>query len=163
MWWMWWMWWAAERGSAVQDGQGSWLVAQGGQGSQDWDGAGVVLSRKVVGCRLGVTDERITPELFLVWLRCSAVPTRQSRASRKAGRPGPGQGIPRYVQERPSRSRSVWVPRPRLSVVQAMGGWEDGMSELAGGREAGRWTLDAGGVCPWLRSARCAPGGNCRR
>lgn len=86
------------------------------------------------GLQVGRTDERITPELFLLWPRCSAAPTRQSLASRKAGRPGPGLGI---------------GPRPGLGL-----GFPSQGCRPAGERAG--WAMEVGrmGCRSWLEAGR---------
>lgn len=101
------------------------------------------------GLQGGRTDERITPELSPVvpWIRGS-VETKSSRlAGRKAGRSGPGLG-PRPGLGLP-RSVSSQGGRPAGSGM-GVGGWEIGMSELAGGRR-----LDAGSWRGLLSLVRC--------
>lgn len=103
------------------------------------------------GLQGGRTDERITPELSPVapWLRASVETKSTNQAGWQAGRlVGQAQ-----VQVRIHVQVSVCPGRSQAKAVvqlgagwEGVGGWEIGMSELAGGQEAG-WTLAAGGVC----------------
>lgn len=111
------------------------------------------------GLQGGRTDERITPELSPVapWLRASVETKSTNQAGWQAGRlVGQAQ-----VQVRIQVQVSVCPGRSQAKAVvqlgagwEVVGGWEIGMSELAGGQEAGRWQLEGFAVSAAVNSMR---------